>query len=188
MNNVFRRIILLITLFIIAPTDTKQMGRATIQPAPPTIQPSQPIIPSIPAPVQPAPVPVQPIILPNPPAPNLPPVQPQPVPGRNTWTSSAGLVYISTDKLPNTINHVLSHAKADPNKPTHSVFSVPENKILDLVDEAWNKRGQPTQNPKSKGDNYIIDMGRVIGTKGERKILIATSTGKSDIMTAHPMK
>jgi hypothetical protein len=76
MNVIFKRILLILAIFSIDPTHTKQMGRAAtapvIQPAPPTIQPIQPII-------QPAPVPVQPI-------PIQPPVQPapQPTPGHNT--------------------------------------------------------------------------------------------------------
>jgi len=175
MNVIFKRILLILAIFSIDPTHTKQMGRAAtapvIQPAPPTIQPIQPAIPTIPAPVQP---PVQPA--------------PQPTPGHNTWTSSAGLVYKSSKNLPNRINHVLSHAKADPTKTTHSVFSVPEDQILDLVDEAWRNKGNPQANPKGKGDMYIINMGKIIGTKGETKIQINTFQGTSEVISAYPVK
>ena len=180
MNIIFKRILLILTIFSIESTQTKQMGRAAtapaIQPAPPTIQPVQPAIPTIPAPVQPAPI--------------QPPVQPalQPTPGHNTWTSSAGLVYKSSKNLPNRINHVLAHAKADPTKTNHSVFSVPEDQILDLVDEAWRNRGNPQANPKGKGDIYTINMGKVIGTKGETKIQINTFQGTSEVISAYPVK
>jgi hypothetical protein len=174
MKTVLKNIALLTTLFSIAPAHTKQVSRqTTAQPAPiipKPIQPapSQPVIPIIPAPVQP-------II-----------VQPQSL--TNTWTSSAGLVYKSGPKLPNRINHVLAHAKADPKKANHTVFSVPEDQILDLVDEAWRNKGNPQVNPNGKGDIYIINMGKVIGTKGETKIQINTFQGTPEIISAYPVQ
>jgi hypothetical protein len=183
MNVIFRRILLILALFSINPTQTKQMGRATttpiVQPTPPApIQPIQPIIKPAPVPVQPAPAPIQPPVQPA----------PQPTPGHNAWTSSAGLVYKSSKTFPNRINHVLAHAKADPTKKNHSVFSVPEDQILDLVDEAWSNRGNPRPNPKGNGDIYTINMGRVIGTKGETKIQINTFQGTSEVISAYPVQ
>ncbi len=177
MKTIFKKIVLLTTFFIITPTHTKQMGKPTAQPtrpAPIQPMPTQPVIPIIPAPIQPAPV--QPIQ-----------VQPAPV-GTNTWTSSAGLVYKSNQNLHNRINHVLAHAKADPKKANHTVFSVPDYQILDLVDEAWSNRGNPQANPNGKGDIYIINMGRVVGTKGETKIQINTFQGTPEVISAYPVK
>jgi hypothetical protein len=178
MNVVLKRIVLLTALFTIAPAHTKQMGKPTVQPTRPA--PSQPVIPTIPAPIQPAPI--QPAPVP------VQPIQIQPAPAHNTWTSSAGLVYKSGPRLPNRINHVLAHAKADPKKPNHSVFNVPEDKILDLVDEAWRNKGNPRANPQGTGDEYIIDMGEVVGTKGEKKIQINTYKGTSEVISAYPVK
>jgi hypothetical protein len=181
MTNISKKIVLLTILFTVAPAHTKQVSRATttpkMQPAP--IIPIQPIQPII---VKPKPTPIQ-----------LAPIQPiviqQPTLTRNnTWTSSAGLIYKSNKGLSNRINHVLAHAKADPTKATHSVFSIPEDQILDLVDEAWRNRGEPRANPKGKGDEYIIEMERMIGTKGETKIQINTFKDTSEIVTAYPVK
>src|SRR5260221_8824865 len=101
MTTVFKRIVLLTTLFTIAPAHTKQIGKSTptvqpTRPAPIQPMPAQPVIPRIPAPVQPT----QPVI-----------VQPQPTSVHNTWTSSAGLIYKSGPKLSNRINHALHNAK-----------------------------------------------------------------------------
>jgi hypothetical protein len=188
MTNIFKKITLLTILCTIAPAHTKQISRPgtapKVQPAPIQPMPTQPSIPVIPAPMQPAPVPVQPVI--------AQPIQVQPAPAYNTWTSSAGLVYRSdlnyTSGGTSSIIHILKHAKADPKKPKHSVFDVPEDKILDLVDEAWTRRGTPRKNPQGTGDEYIIDMGEVVGTKGETRIQINTRKGTSEVISAYPVK
>jgi hypothetical protein len=173
----FKNTTLIITLFTVGSIETRV---ASLTPANPTSKPQ-----STPTNI------VQPIIQPQPAPIQIPSViQPVNVPAQarqkrtNTWTSSAGLVYKSNKNLPNRINHVLEHGKAIPTKPTHSVFSVPEIEILDLIDEAWSKRGNPEVNLKP--DTYIIDMARIVGTKGQTKIKIIVTAGTQDIITAHP--
>lgn len=173
----FRNIILIVALFTLEPASAKGLKKAETTRTTP--------ISSI---IQPQPLPTKPII----PQPTIQPQPTQPVQKptqasqnrSNEWLSSAGLVYKSNKNFPNRINHVLEHAKPNPNKPTHSVFSVPENAILDLIDEAWRNRDLPKTDLKP--DTYIIDMGRTIGTKGQSKIKIIVSAGTSDIITAHP--
>jgi hypothetical protein len=173
----FKNTALIITLFTVGSTETRV---ASLTPANPISKPQSTPTNVVQPTIQPKPAPIEvPII--------IPPVKEAaqaPQKRTNTWTSSAGLVYKSNKNLPNRINHVLEHAKAIPTKPTHSVFSVPEFEILDLIDEAWNKRGNPEVNLKP--DTYIVDMGKVVGTKGQTKIKIIVTAGTSDIITAHP--
>lgn len=200
MTNVSKKIVLLTILLTAVPAHTKQVSRATTaptaRPIPTPIMPSKPV-----QPIQPI-QPVQPIIVQPKPAPiQLAPIQPvqiqptiQNATFRNVWTSSAGLNYVSTDKLSNRINHVLEHAKRTPTDPSKSLFNVPENEVLDLVDEAWQNRNNPGTKMKVKqnGIDYIIDMKKTVGTKGETKILIVVSKekedGTSDIITAYPVQ
>jgi hypothetical protein len=57
--------------------------------------------------------------------------------------SPAGLIYGLDRKFGTRIQHVFAHAVPDSSKKIHSIFSVPKNQILKLVDEAWLKRGSP---------------------------------------------
>ncbi len=82
----------------------------------------------------------------------------------------------------------MEHLEAAPTKPIHSVFTTARNKLLVLLDEAWAKKGAYVLDPKSGNWNYIINMGRQIGTAGETKILIAVRPGTSQIVTAFPIK
>lgn len=194
MTNIFKNTVLLTVLFSVAPAHTKQISKPTTTPTTrPILAPIMPVKPAETV-VRPAPVPVQKEV-------KLAPIQPMPIQAttqkatfRNVWTSSAGLNYVSTDKLSNRINHVLEHAQRTPTNPSKSFFNVPENEVLDLVDEAWNNRNNPETKIKlkEKGINYIIDMKKPVGTKGETKILIVVSkekeNGTSDIITAYPVQ
>lgn len=103
----------------------------------------------------------------------------------NAWQSPAGLIYKADKKFGNRINHVLAHAKPNLVKNQHSIFNVPENKILNLIDEAWKMRGNPL---KSDAAAYIIDMKKIIGLEGESAIKIVVIPGTSEILTAYPVK
>lgn len=103
-----------------------------------------------------------------------------------TWTSPAGLVYGVDRKFGNRIQHVLAHGIEDKTKPIHSVFNVSKDQILGMVDEAWRTRGTGLLD---KGKIvHVVDMGRIVGTKGERYIKIVTIPGTGEIVTAFPVK
>jgi hypothetical protein len=102
-----------------------------------------------------------------------------------TWTSSAGLIYGEDKKFGNRVLHVLQHATPNPNKITHTVFRVKKTEILALVDEAWKKKSKPEPNDPGA---YVVPMGRIVGTKGEKSIKIVVNSGTSEIITAYPVK
>ncbi|QWI73137.1 hypothetical protein ER45_029810 (plasmid) [Bacillus mycoides] len=102
----------------------------------------------------------------------------------------AGLQYkpaVAGGKREGRIEHVLKHAHPDTTKPQHSVFNVEEPEILKLLDEAWTKKGKAALS-NADGDEYEINMGRVIGTNGETKIKIIVEPGTSSVITAYPIK
>jgi len=102
-----------------------------------------------------------------------------------SWTSSGGLEYTQGSVHGNRVKHVLDHTKPNPNKPTHSVFNVDKTKLLELVDEAWSKKG--THVPGDSGA-YIIPMGRIVGTEGETAIKIVVRPGTNKVITSYPVK
>lgn len=65
-----------------------------------------------------------------------------------TWTSSGGLVYGPDKKFGNRVNHILAHTKPNPNKANHTVFNVDKTKVLGVVDEAWARKGQPSNSAR----------------------------------------
>ena len=67
----------------------------------------------------------------------------------------------------------------------HSVFNVERNKVLELVDEAWLKRGEALVDDPGA---YVIDMGQVVGKNGETAIKIAVKIGTTDVLSAYPIK
>ena len=100
------------------------------------------------------------------------------------WKTPAGLDYSLGSIHGNRIKHVLAHAIPDPKKRTHTVFNVPRNQILPLIDEAWKKRGLPVFGDPGA---YVVNMGRQVGTKGETfiRIIVVPNTGK--IISAYPV-
>ena len=100
------------------------------------------------------------------------------------WKTPAGLDYGLGSIHGNRIKHVLAHAAPDPKKRTHTVFNVPRNQILPLIDEAWKKRGIPVFGDPGA---YVVNMGRQVGTKGETfiRIIVIPNTGK--IISAYPV-
>jgi hypothetical protein len=64
------------------------------------------------------------------------------------------------------------------------VFNVQGDDALNLVDEAWARRGVPDP---TEPYAFVVDMGRPIGTNGETNIRIVTMTpGGSAVRTAYP--
>ncbi|WP_078851461.1 polymorphic toxin-type HINT domain-containing protein [Streptomyces sp. NRRL S-237] len=105
--------------------------------------------------------------------------------GGNRFESPAGLVYEPGSAHGHRIDHVMEHAVPDPSKPTHSVFSNPDmGDIMGLIDEGWLKRGTADPSDPAK---YVVDMGKTIGTLGEKKLKIVVVPGTNRVITAHPM-
>jgi RHS repeat-associated protein len=103
-----------------------------------------------------------------------------------TWTSPGGLVYGQGSAQGNRVLHILDHTVANPAKPVHSIFSVPRNQVIGLVDEAWAARsGQGV--PQANGNRvWTVGMGRQVGTGGQTAIQIVVRDGTTEIITAFP--
>ncbi len=99
------------------------------------------------------------------------------------WTSPAGLVYTANSREGSRIKHVLAHTRPDTSKPLHSVFNTQGGSALDLVDEAWLKRGT-----EIRPGVFEVDMNRVVGTVGETKIRLVVKPGTQEITTAFPIR
>ena len=105
--------------------------------------------------------------------------------GKDVWQSPGGLLFGYDGKFGNRFLHVFDHMRPNPTKEIHSIFSVPKNKLVELLDEAWSMRQNPLpKNPKA----YDINMKRVIGTNGENGIRIVVEAGTSNVITAYPIK
>ncbi len=105
----------------------------------------------------------------------------------NTYRSSAGLVYGPDPTFGNRILHVRAHGSANHSKPRHSVFLGGSGGALRTVDEAWLIRGAHTSHPQSGNWNYKVPMGRVVGTAGERSVLISVKPNTHEVVTAYPV-
>lgn len=101
-----------------------------------------------------------------------------------TWTTPAGLDYGRGTKQGNRIKHVLEHAEPNPNKTTHTVFSMDRKDILGVVDEAWLKKGSPVVGDPGA---YVVPMGRVVVTAGETNIRIIVRPGTNAVLSAYPV-
>uniref|UniRef100_UPI00146AE6BD RHS repeat-associated core domain-containing protein n=1 Tax=Uliginosibacterium gangwonense TaxID=392736 RepID=UPI00146AE6BD len=103
-----------------------------------------------------------------------------------SWVTPNGLSYGQGSQHGNRVKHVLEHESPNPNKPNHSVFCpAKKGSSLDVVDEAWAKRGQPEANDPGA---YVVPMGRAIGTAGETNVRIITRPGTNEIISAYPWK
>ncbi len=104
--------------------------------------------------------------------------------GAGSWKSAEGLVYRrATEDKENRLRHILRHTTPDPSKPAHTVFAGNPKEVPALIDQAWKMKGAPLLGDAGA---YVIDMGRTIGTMGERKIRIVVVKGTSSIITAYP--
>ena len=82
--------------------------------------------------------------------------------------------------------HVLEHLAPDPSKPLHTVFNVPRDQIVGLLDEAWVAR-QGSGVLQANGNRlFNIPMERVVGTGGETSITIIVRDGTTNVITAFP--
>lgn len=108
------------------------------------------------------------------------------------FTSPAGIVYGKdwSGKFDSRVAHIMAHTKPDPSKKKHSVFvEQSRDGVLALLDEAWKKRGPPVREGGSRGrDVYDVDMGRVVGTEGERRLKLVMEKDSASIVTAYPTR
>ncbi|MGW3227196.1 polymorphic toxin-type HINT domain-containing protein [Kitasatospora sp. NPDC001095] len=103
--------------------------------------------------------------------------------GGGKFKSPAGVVYGPGSKHGHRVDHVLEHGVPDPSKTTHSVFASGKDGVLGVIDKAWLKRGAPE--PGDPGA-FVVDMGEVVGTAGEKKVRLIVKPGTSEIITAYP--
>jgi len=97
--------------------------------------------------------------------------------------SPGGLQYGADPKFGNRVDHVLDHTAPNPYKPVHSVFNAQGDDALDLVDQAWARRGAPDPSDPAA---FVVDMGRSVGTAGETSIRIVVRPGTTEVITAYP--
>lgn len=71
------------------------------------------------------------------------------------------------------------------NERRRNFFATPKNDIIALVDEAWLMKEGPLSHDQGA---YVIDMKRIVGTKGESIIKIIVKPGTSEIRTAYPVE
>ena len=103
-----------------------------------------------------------------------------------TWSSPGGLVYGQGSAQGNRVLHVLDHTVPNPTKPVHSVFDVPRNQVIGLIDEAFASRTGPGVLQNNGNRSWIIDLGRQTGTGGQTGVQIIVRDGTSEIITAYP--
>ena len=103
-----------------------------------------------------------------------------------TLTTLGGLIYEMGSAHGNWISHVLDHLRPNPNKPTHSVFTAPRNRLLGLIDEAWSLRSGSGVLQNNGNRVFTIPMGRVVGTRGETNITIVVRDGTKEVITSFP--
>ncbi len=143
-------------------TSSGTLAKST--PKPPVVKPTTPptIAKNTPSPAKPT--------RPTPAAPAVEPEKPKlgvlKSIGRNTFESTAGLVYSQYR-----IDHVMEHARDIPDKPTHGVFDGTKDEIFALIDEAYElaqKRGPPQVVIQDEGDRttYTVNLNRKIGRGG----------------------
>lgn len=108
------------------------------------------------------------------------------------FTSPAGIVYGKdwSGKFDSRVAHIMAHTKPDPSKKKHSVFVEQSREgVLAMLDEAWKKRGPPVREGGSRGrDVYDVEMGRVVGTEGERRLKLVMEKDSATIVTAYPTR
>lgn len=90
--------------------------------------------------------------------------------GRN-YESPAGLVYTPGSREGHRRDHVLRHARDDPDKPVHGVFD-DKAAVFALVDEAYEKVKSRSSDVETKQEGnrtvHTVHMQRRVGFKGGR--------------------
>ncbi len=103
-----------------------------------------------------------------------------------SWTSSGGLVYEQGSAHGNRVKHIIDHTIPNPSKPVHSVFNVDKSKVIGLVDEAWTRKVGPGTLQPNGNRVWIVDMGKEVGTAGQKSIQIVVRNGTNNLITAFP--
>ncbi|MDR2439866.1 MAG: HINT domain-containing protein, partial [Planctomycetaceae bacterium] len=106
------------------------------------------------------------------------------------WVSPQKLSY-GMDKNEYKI-HVLKHTPGGWHGINDTVFNLEKDAdVFALLDEAWQRRGLGKKLPRGRIE-YTINMGKIIGTKGEKKICMiieqATYNDHFSVVTAFPIK
>jgi hypothetical protein len=111
--------------------------------------------------------------------------------GAGSWLSDAGIIYRKavkkadgTIKYENNLRHVLRHATPNPTDLKHTVFSFNPKEIPKIIDEAWLKKSAAATDGGL--DIYLVNMGRSVGTKGEKNIRIIVEKDTTNIISAYP--
>jgi len=102
------------------------------------------------------------------------------------WTSPCGLVYGQGSAHGNRVMHVMDHTVQNAAKPVHSVFDIPRNQVIGLVDEAWAARTGKGTLQSNGNRTWLVPMGRQVGTNGQTSIKVVVKDGTSEIITAFP--
>jgi Pretoxin HINT domain/Short repeats of unknown function len=106
--------------------------------------------------------------------------------GADRYRTPAGLEYGPGSVHGHRIFHVMSHGLPDPTKPAHSVYLLrPGESILGIVDEAWLSSQRALVSTQGIKTVWVTDMGRIIGTRGEKYICVVVKYGV-DMVTAFP--
>ncbi|MEU1666022.1 hypothetical protein ABZ547_20855 [Streptomyces sparsogenes] len=84
------------------------------------------------------------------------------------------------------IFHVGAHAgeSVKKGKKEHSIFTG-QSSPLELVDEAWRKRGAPEPNDPGA---YVVPMGRTVGSGGQKRIRVIVKPGTTEVISAYPVE
>ncbi|GIZ51267.1 RHS repeat-associated core domain-containing protein [Noviherbaspirillum aridicola] len=111
--------------------------------------------------------------------------------GRDDWTTSNGLRIVGYDRQGrNRIEHIAGHLTVAHYKEKQSIFTVPQSKLLDLLDEAWLKARRPAL-PRDP-DAFIVDVGRVVGLGKDSVTPLTTMRivvrNKNELVSAYPYR
>lgn len=95
--------------------------------------------------------------------------------GRDRYQTPAGLLYTMGPRGEHRIEHIMRHAKDQPNRPAHGVFlgGGSQDTVLKIIDDAYEL--VKTKSPRAKyessqgKDKYDVDMQRKIGFEGGKK-------------------
>jgi hypothetical protein len=105
------------------------------------------------------------------------------------WVSPEGLIYGVDRHFPNKVLHVLDHLKPVSARTAktagQTTFSVPRDELLPLLDEVWRNRGSAVVGDAFK---FEVNVGRVIGTNGERTVRLVADPLTGMVVTAYPIK
>ncbi|MDG1875530.1 MAG: hypothetical protein P8J27_16585 [Mariniblastus sp.] len=120
--------------------------------------------------------------------------------GRQKKKSPAGLVYGMGGGGEHRTEHVLRHAKDQPNRPSHGVFTAQGDDVFRLIDESYELVKDKSKRVKSESSRgniaHVIDMKRKIGFKGGQsgarngnpalyKVKLVLANG-NEVITAYP--